>query len=277
MSDEIDSATPTFKQQEQAGWDTKAKYYDDHAGGITREAVQSLLAVADIKAGTTLLDVACGPGYIAGYATKQEALAIGVDFAPGMIVEAKKNFSDTEFREGDAEKLAFENGSFDVVICAFGLLHLADPDMAIAEAYRVLKLGGRYVFTVWSLPEKHDFFRLVLNAIEAHGTLEVSLPEAPPIFRFSKSSECKNVLTAAGFTNIEVTELPLHWTPSSPQDLLNFLDKSSVRTAMLLEKQTPDALTRIHQSILDGAKQFKHGNAYRLEWPAVLTVARKPL
>ena len=196
MHDEIDSATSTFKQQEQAGWDTKAKYYDDHAGGITREAVQSLLAVADIKAGSKLLDVACGPGYVAGYATKQGAIAIGLDFAPGMVIEAKKNFPDTEFREGDAEKLAIEDCSFDVVICAFGLLHLVDPDMAIAEAYRVLNPGGRYVFTVWSLPEKHDFFRLVLNAIEAHGTLEVSLPEAPSIFRFSQSSECKNVLAA---------------------------------------------------------------------------------
>jgi len=277
MSDQIGSDVPTFKQQEQAGWDTKAKYYDDHAGGITREAVQSLLAVADIKVGTKLLDVACGPGYVAGCAAKKGAVAIGVDFAPGMIIEAKKTFPDTEFREGDAEKLAFENGCFDVVVCAFGLLHLADPDMAIAEAYRVLKSGGRYIFTVWSLPEKHDFFRLVLNAIEAYGTLDVSLPEAPPIFRFSKPSECKNVLTAVGFTNIEVKELPLHWAPSAPEDMIHFLDKSSVRTAMLLEKQTPDALTRIHQSILDGAKQFKHGNTYRLDWPAVLTVARKPI
>lgn len=277
MSDQFISDTATFKQQELSGWDAKAKYYDDHAGEITRKAVQSLLSAAEIKAGSKVLDVACGPGYIAGNATKQGAISIGVDFAPGMVAEAKTNFSDTEFREGDAESLEFNDGTFDTVICAFGLLHLADPDKAITEAYRVLRPGGRYVFAVWSTIEKHDFFRIVMNAIELHGNLDVPLPQAPSIFRFSESEECKKTLEAAGFTDVEVNELPLSWHPTSPQDLLEFLDKSSVRTAMLLEKQTPGALALIHQTILDGAQKYKNGDSYRLEWPAVLAVARKPL
>ena len=276
MSNDV-VGTPTFKQQELSGWDSKAKHYDDHAGEITRKVVQLLLTAADIKTGIKLLDVACGPGYGAGYAAKQGVIAIGVDFAPGMVVEAKKNFPNAEFHEGDAEALAFEDNTFDVVICAFGLLHFAEPDKAITEAFRVLQPGGRYVFTVWSLPEKHDFFGLVLNAIESHGTFDVPLPQAPSIFRFSEYEECITALTTAGFTDIEVKELPLHWNPTSPEDLLRFLEKSSVRAAMLLEKQSPDALAKIKQSILDGAQQFKRGEIYQLEWPAVMAIGRKPL
>ena len=146
----------------------------------------------------------------------------------------------------------------------------------ISEAFRVLRPGGHYVFTVWSLPEKHDFFGLVLNAIESHGTFDVSLPQAPSIFRFSENKECIKALTAAGFTDIEVKELPLHWNPTSPEELLSFLEKSSVRMAMMLEKQTPDALAKIHQTILDGAQRLKRGESYQLAWPAVMACARKP-
>ena len=277
MSDTLDTGTPTFKQQELSGWDSKAIHYDDHAGEITRKAVPLLLTEAEIKTGTRLLDVACGPGYVAGYAAKLGAVAIGVDFAPGMIAEAKKNFQNVEFREGDAEALPLEVNTFDVVVCAFGLLHFAEPDKAIAEAFRVLRPGGRFVFTVWSLPEKHDFFNLVLNAIEKHGTFDVPLPQAPSVFRFSEEKECNNALTTAGFTDIEVKELPLHWNPTSPEDLLSFLEKSSVRMALVLEEQTPEALAKIHQSILDGAKQLKRGESYELQWPAVMAMARKPL
>lgn len=270
------SDTVTFKQQEQSGWHSKAQHYDAHAGEITRQAVQLLLTAADVKSGIRLLDVACGPGYVAGYATEQGTIATGVDFAPGMIAEARQKFPNAEFHEGDAEALVFEDNSFDVVICAFGLLHFAEPEKAIAEAFRVLRPGGCYVFTVWSLPEKHDFFNLVIKAIETHGTFDVALPPAPSIFRFSEDKECINTLTAAGFTDIEVKELPLYWNPASPEGILSFLEKSSVRIAMVLEKQTPDALTKIHQAILEGAELLKRGESFHLNWPAVMAIGKKP-
>lgn len=274
MSNDLIGSGLSFKQCELSGWDAKAQYYDEHAGEITQKAVPLLLQEAAVKPGSVLLDVACGPGYIAGNATKQGVVATGVDFAPGMVAEAQKNFPTTDFYQGDAEALAFEDQHFDSVVCSFGLLHLAHPEKAVAEAYRILKPGGRYVFTVWAR-EKHDFFTLVLNAIETHGNMDVSLPQGPSIFRFSDYTECQNLLTQSGFSDVEIKELPLHWAPTSVEDLLGFLEKSSVRTAMLLEQQTSEARKRIYQAIRDGALEFKQGNAYRLEWPAVMAVAKK--
>ena len=267
---------PNFKELERRGWGAKADIYDQFAGQITVGAAEPLLDAAGVGAGMRVLDVACGPGYVAASAAARGAHVIGVDFAADMVGEARRRYPGIEFREGDAENLAFDAASFDAVVCAFGILHIADPDKAIAEAYRVLRPDGRYAFTVWMGPDRHDFFAIVLKAIEQHGNMQVSLPPAPPIFRFSDAAECRSTLTRAGFVDASIVELALEWRAPSVEAILDFMYKSTVRTAMVLERQTPDALDRIEGAIRDDAERFARGGAYQIAWPAVLAVARKP-
>ncbi len=266
----------TFKQKELSGWNAKAQAYDDYAGKITTQLVGPLLDAARVGTKTRLLDVACGPGYVAGAAAERGANAVGVDFAPSMVVEAKKNFPRAEFFEGDAESLQFKDDSFDAVVCAFGLGHLPDPDKAILEAFRVLRTEGRYAFSWWCSPEKHEFFALVFDALKAHGNLEVALPPAPPMFRFSDPQECRRELSRAGFGEVEVREHSLVYELESPQQALDLIYKSSVRTAMVLELQTKEALGRIHEAILKSALAFKRKEGFRIGWPAIIAAATKP-
>jgi len=266
----------SFKDLEQRNWAAKAPAYDAWVGAITSGVVEPLLDATQVDRGMQVLDVACGPGYCAGQAAARGATAIGIDFAPTMIVEAQRRFPGIDFREGDAENLAFADGSFDAVVCAFGLLHMATPDRAIVEAYRVLRAGGRYAFTVWATPDRHDFFRLVLDAIQAHGRMDVPLPPAPPLFRFSDAEESRRVLTGAGFTDVSVREVPLVWRAESPNAVVDMIYKSTVRAALLLEHQTPEARERVQKAITEGAAQFTKDGAYKMAFPAVLSVARKP-
>lgn len=273
-SDRADA--PDFKTLERQGWAAKARYYDAFAGQITVGAVGPLLEAVGVRAGMRVLDVACGPGYVADGAAALGAHPIGVDFATDMVAAARGRYPEIEFREGDAEHLEFDAANFDAVICAFGILHIADPDKAIAEAYRVLRPDGCFAFTVWLGPDRHDFFAIVLKALEAHGNMQVSLPPAPPIFRFSDPEECRKALTQAGFVDASIVELALNWRAQSIETILDCVYKSTVRTSMVLERQTPDARERIHQAISEGAERFASGGAYEIAWPAVLAVARKP-
>ena len=194
---EHEPAAATFKELERQGWGAKADNYNALAGQITAGAVAPLLDATGVHAGTQILDVATGPGYVAAGADARGAHAIGIDFAADMVAAARRRYPRIEFREGDAENLAFDPESFDAVVCAFGILHIADPDKAIAEAYRVLRPDGRFAFTVWAGPDRHDFFAIVLKALEAHGNTQVSLPPAPPIFRFSDPGECRKASDAS--------------------------------------------------------------------------------
>jgi SAM-dependent methyltransferase len=243
-----------FKEQERTGWDTKAQAYDQLAGRVTAQAVARLLDAASVTAGTVLLAVACGPGYVAGGAAARGATAVEIDFAPAMVQEAAKNFPHAEFRAGGAEALDFASQNFEAVVCAFGLLHFAALEESMAEAYRVLRPRGRYAWTVWAGPERHQVFALVLGVPRAHGTLDVALPPAPSFFRFSEPDACRTALAAASFGEIAVAELPLVWALTSPQPLLDMIYKSTVRTAMLLELQPAEAGAKIHQAIVEGVE-----------------------
>jgi ubiquinone/menaquinone biosynthesis C-methylase UbiE len=158
----------SFKELERQGWGAKAGNYDALGGQITVGALGPLLDAAGVRTGMRVLDVAAGPGYVATGADARGAHAVGIDFAADMVSEARRRYPNIEFHEGDAENLAFDTSSFDAVVCA------------IAEAYRVLRPDGRFAFTVWSGPDRHDFFAIALKALQEHdpfGLLHMADPD----------------------------------------------------------------------------------------------------
>ena len=265
-----------FRAFEHDGWQRAARPYDRAFGSVTSLAVAPLLNAVGAGAGTRLLDVACGPGYVTAAAAKLGADALGVDFSSEMTACARERYSGLRFEEGDAERLHFEDGSFDAVVMNFGMLHLENPERAILEAFRVLKAGGRYAFTVWDLPERAVAFEIVLQSVQAHGDMNVPLPAGPPFFRFSDPREAKRSLVEAGFEEVSVIQLPQTWVLESPEALFTVMRTASVRTAALLNAQTPQALEAIRVEISAKAGKYLTGSVVELPMPAMLTSAFKP-
>jgi ubiquinone/menaquinone biosynthesis C-methylase UbiE len=270
------SEPQSWKDVERAGWTQNASGYDARAGRMTTLVIEPMLAAVEARAGARLLDVCCGPGYVAGAAAARGLAAVGVDITPAMIDEARRQFPDAEFHEGDAENLGFPDGSFDAVTCAFGLLHVPDAGRAIAEAFRVLGRGGRYAFAVWCQPEKARLLGLALKAITEHADLAVPLPEAPPMFEFSDPDAAGRALEKAGFEDVSVREVPIAFEGRSPEDVFDWFDKSTVRTMAVFRLQTPVVQARIRAAILDGARQYASDGVFRIPCPAMLYAARKP-
>jgi ubiquinone/menaquinone biosynthesis C-methylase UbiE len=264
----------TFEAMERAGWTERAGRYDEAVSPLTGQTIQPLLDSLEPLRGARLLDVACGPGHLAAVAASRGAQAEGIDFAPTMIEQAKRLYPLLRFAEGDVHAVPFEDASFDVVACSFGLLHFADPERARSEVRRVLRPGGRFAFTVWSAPQQGNaLFALVLSSIQQFGQLDVPLPPAPPIFRFADDDECRRTLSSAGFSSIRVATVPVEWRGDDTGELIANLYRSTVRTAMLLQAQSESARRAIHEAIAAGAERTRGMAGMRLEMPAVLVSA----
>lgn len=257
-----------FRNFEHAGWENIPGGYHEAFGSLTTQAIEPLLDALRLKKGMSFLDIASGPGYVAEAAAKRGATVLGVDFSPAMIAHARQLHSGIEFREGDAEKLPLGNGLFDAAAMNFGILHLGQPELALLEAHRVLRAGGRFAFSVWAKPEETIGFAIVLRAVEFHGEPRVELPEGPPFFRYSDPDECTRGLLVAGFEAPSVTKVTQTWRLPAGDGLFNAMKDSTVRTAGLLRAQKPTVLNKIREEMHLALAPYIKGDVVELPMPA---------
>jgi len=137
-----------FNAFEAAGWEEKAAEYEGAFGSLTGQAIEPLLDAASVGAGTRVLDVATGPGHVAGHASRRGAMAVGVDIAQAMVELARELHPGLDFRQADAQALPFEDACFDAVVGNFAILHLGRPEQAVAEFVRTIVPGGALALTV---------------------------------------------------------------------------------------------------------------------------------
>ncbi len=264
-----------FRRFEHDGWNALHAGYHQHWAHLTSQVAPALLDAAGVGDGTTLLDVASGPGYVAGQAAARGADVTGLDFAPNMVELATRNFPDARFRQGDAEALPFDDGSFDAVTINFGVLHFPDADKALAEAFRVLRPGGRLAFTNWAKTSRSALY-ISGKAIQTHGSLEVDLPPGTPVFRFAEPDECKRTLAGIGFADVACATHDLIWRLPRPFELMQAFMESGARTAGLLKAQDPADLPAIAAAMTDACAPYVEGDVALLPMPCVLTAAAKP-
>ena len=161
-----------------------------------------------------VLETAAGTGIVTR--KLRDRLPAGVrltatDLNPPMLEIARTKFrtgEQVEFQPADATALPFADGSFDAVVCQFGVMFFPDKDKSYREVYRVLAPGGRYLFNIWDSHRHNPFGRI------AHEVAGSFFPADPPQF-YSVPFSChqidpiKESLIEAGFTDINAAVVRL--------------------------------------------------------------------
>jgi ubiquinone/menaquinone biosynthesis C-methylase UbiE len=266
-------STDAFWEFERTGWERAAPSYEE-CWTDTQLFVQPLLDAARVHAGSRLLDVACGPGFVSEAGAARGAEPVGLDVAAAMVERARRRCPGFQFVEGDAQRLPFPDACFDAGTMNFGILHVSRPETALQEARRVLRPGGWFAFTVW-VAEGHAADEIVDAAITAHAA-PVELPEGPPVYRFADLDQSLHVLGEMGFDldSFRADTVTAIWRVPTAEFLFEAHMRAGVRVAGVLHAQPPEQLEAIREAIVAGVRRYADDDGFALPIVARVISAR---
>ena len=165
-----------------------------------------LVELAHLQPGQQVLDVATGTGLVAIAAAEivgSQGRVVGVDIAAGMLEQAQRKINhlsleNIELIETDADYLDFPDSSFDVIFCSSALIYLTDIGNSLKQWHRFLKPGGLVAFSCFA-ETAHTAAIIFRAKAQSYGIL-IPNPNEP----LGTPQKCKNLLSAAGFANIQI-------------------------------------------------------------------------
>ena len=145
------------KSKARATYDAAADAYDDPANTFWERFGRRTVERLGLRPGARVLDVCCGSGASALPAAAivgPQGSVLGIDLSEGLLALARKKavargLANAEFRKGDALELPVEPGTFDAVVCVFGVFFVPDRQALMRELWRMVRPGGTLAVTCW--------------------------------------------------------------------------------------------------------------------------------
>lgn len=228
-----------FKAITREQWDKHAKGWNDHSAQIRdwlREATDAMLAMAEVGAGSRVLDVAAG----AGDQTLDIAKRVGptgsvlaTDLSAAILEFAKDNarragYGNVEAQAADGENLDVVEAAFDAAICRLGLMFFPDPGKGLREMFRALKPGGRACTMVFSTPDKNPCVTILVSTAFMHAGLPPKDPYQPGgLLSLGKPGLIDDLFRQAGFSRVATTKVMAPFRLPSVKDYLGFVRTSA--------------------------------------------------
>jgi len=189
-----------------------AALYESHLVPLIFEPYAADLATrVAARSPARLLEIGAGTGVVTrnlASALPENASIVATDLNQPMLDLASSigTRRPVEWRQADAMRLPFADGTFDVVVCQFAAMFFPEKAKAFSEARRVLRPGGFFHFNVWDRIEENEFADVVTTAVAS------MFPSNPPRFLartphgYHERADLERDLAAAGFTSLPEIE-----------------------------------------------------------------------
>jgi len=258
------------------GWDLAAADYEALWQRQLAPAQAALLDALALRAGEEVLDVACGTGlasFAAADAVGPQGRVLGVDISGHMVEEAAGGSGgrrQVHFARMDAEALALPAASFDVALCALGLMYLPDPLRGVREMLRVLRPGGRLGLAVWGERERCGWAP-VFGIVDA----EVQSDVCPLFFALGQGAALAELCATAGLTDIRQQRLAavLGYRDGAEACAAAFIGGP---VALAWSRFDAAARARAHERYLAAIGSWRRGTRYELPGEFVVVSASVP-
>ena len=241
---------------------------------LTVPLAQELCGFVEVPAGAKVLDVATGTGHVALVAARQFCDTTGIDYVPELIDTAARRAEAEglaiDFRVADAEALPFEDGSFDYVLSAIGVMFTADHQRAAGELARVTRPGGRIGMANWT---PSGFVGQMLKAV---GTYVSPPPGAQPPTRWGTEEVVLDLL-GDHVDEVEVATTSVRPHFRSPEHYADFFLTNYGPTFKAAQRLEPDARASFRDDLVTLAKDrnLASDGTFVTDWEYLLVSARK--
>ena len=246
------------------GWDKAAAYYENFWQQQLKPAQEKLMELADLQPGNLVNDIACGTGLVSFPAAERvgpNGQVLATDISDAMVTignetAAAKQYRNVRFDRMDAEALEVPDHSFDVSLCALGLMYVPDPLKALTEMFRVTRVGGRSVAAVWGR-RNHCGWADIFEIVDRRVSSEV----CPLFFQLGNEGMLMRHFEMAGFSEVKESRINTSLVYATPEDAYGAAFAGGP-VALAYNRFSEQVKLEVHQEYLDSISQFKSGNGY---------------
>ena len=234
----------------------------------------ALLRALAPQPGDVVLDLAGGTGDVTEALSGRVERVVSTDLSPAMVEAARRRgIVGADHRVMDMQAIDAPDGSFDRVVSRFGYMLVPDPALALREARRVLKPEGRLAFATWAPAKRNPWATAYGPVLIERGLQEPPQPGEPGQFALGDPEQIVGLVRGAGFTEVEVEEVPIEFRFGSWEDyrrVVTSLGASLRETLAGLDEQT---LAEIDAAARARLERFLGPDGYTLPGVALVTSA----
>ena len=243
---------------------------------------EALISAAHLAAGQRVLDVATGtgePGLTVAERVRPGEV-VGIDISDAMIALARENarrrsLANFKGEVQEASSLPYPDGHFDAILCRLGIMFFADVNATLSELRRVVKPGGRAVFSSWAEPASNPWASLTGGILNRVLSLPPPPEDAPGFYRFANPEKLRSVLLTAGFQSAEVREVRGEIRFDTPSKYWEFMNDVVAPIVKALQEATPEGRKEVTEAVLAEAEMWMSGNGLVLPWKAWIGIAAR--